>query len=115
MRKVTPFAVAVALAIGCNRPAPGPQIPAADVSYQGYHFVLEAPESKEFKTEGQRRDDGRGHVTEDITVTCGTKVVRIVDGKLTLNGADRGAVKPGDTIKVDAAARVWVNQQPRGE
>lgn len=116
MRALTSLAlVAFLLAAGCNRPAPAPELKTATSPFQGYTFVVEYPDGTPPKFEGRRTDDGAGDVAEDITVTCGERVLRIVDGNLTLNGAGRGAVKPGETIALTSAGKVTVNQQPRGE
>jgi hypothetical protein len=73
-------------------------------------MVLEFPEGADLK---QSRQLQKGQIGEDFTVTCGSRVLRIANGKMTLNGADRGVVKQGDTIKLTADGELWVNQQPR--
>lgn len=106
-------AVGLALVVGCSRP-PAPPTLTADSELHGYKFVFVYPDGAARNVQGRRTDDGAGRVTEDITATCGAQTVRIVDGKLTLNGADRGTTKPGDVIKITAAGQLWVNDQPRG-
>lgn len=81
MRSMTNLAVvALLLAVGCNRTSPA-QIRDATVSFGGYHFIFEYPEGMNYKTDAIREDDGRGHVTEKITATCGTHVLWAADRK----------------------------------
>lgn len=106
---------ALVLALGCGRLSPPTHIQTATVAFCGYDFVYEYPEGTDWKTEGSREDDGKGNIKEDITVTCGTQVFRIINGHMKVNGADRGTVKQGDKIKFSSAGKVWVNEQPRGD
>jgi hypothetical protein len=114
--RVTTVGVGVVLVTcaGCHQPA-APVERETTMDFAGYHFTFAHPEGTVFKTEGHRNDDGAGHVDEDITASCGAQVLHVVNGALTLNGADRGTVKPGDSIKLTAAGKLWVNGQPRGQ
>jgi hypothetical protein len=105
----------VVLAAGCSRRLLGPEQRTSTLTIYGYTFILEHPEGTDMRQEGKRTDDGQGHIDEDIKITCGQQVLRIVNGKVTLNGEERGPVKQGDNIKLTAAGKVWVNQQPRDE
>jgi hypothetical protein len=111
--RVTTWLVLV-LAAGCIQSSPQPQQHTATITQTiaGYTIVLEFPEGADLKQGGHWQ---KGQLNEDFTVTCGNQVLRIANGKMTLNSADRGAVKQGDTIKLTAAGELWVNQQPRGE
>jgi hypothetical protein len=61
-----------------------------------------------------RGADGKeAQVEEEITATFGTHTAKIQNGKLTAEGKDRGAVKPGDTIRLTPAGRVFVNDVER--
>jgi hypothetical protein len=115
MRQFTGIAgVALLLFAGCSRSLEAKN-QTAHITSLGYDFVFEYPEGTSIKLEGRRQDDGKGKNTEDITTTCGQQILRIVDGKLTLNGEDRGTVKPEDSIKLTSAGKLWVNQQSRGD
>jgi hypothetical protein len=50
---------------------------------------------------------------EDVTVAFGTRTARVVNGRLTAGGRDRGAVKPEDTIRLTPAGGVSVNGAER--
>jgi hypothetical protein len=55
-------------------------------------------------------EDGQGNVTEEVEIRWGdSKGLRIENGKLTVNGQDRGTLAKGDRIKVDASGKVLVN------
>lgn len=46
-------------------------------------------------------------------VTCGDNWFAVQKGNLIVNDKDSGALKRGDTIKVDANGQVWVNGEKR--
>jgi hypothetical protein len=54
-------------------------------------------------------DDGAGNVEELVELTCGATAMKIVNGKLTVNGADRGTLQPKDRIRVTSDGKVYVN------
>jgi hypothetical protein len=107
--------VLLLLLSGCGGKSTTPQTQSSTHNFAGYVFSFEHPEGTTVKTEGHRSNDEKGTVDEDITATCGGQVLKIVNGKLTLNGEDRGTVKQGDKIKLQSAGKVWVNQELRGE
>jgi hypothetical protein len=107
--------VMVLLSSGCGGKSTTARTQSSTHSLAGYVFSFEYPEGTTVQTEGHRNDDGKGTLDEDITTTCGEQVLKIVNGKLTLNGEDRGTVKQGDVIKLRSDGKVWVNQEPRGE
>ena len=102
---------------GCQRgntPPPAQETPQVTVlSLGGYTFECEQVGQGQSKVEGHRKEDGKEALDEDITITCGPQTARIVNGTLTAGGKDRGAVKPGDRIKLTSAGKVFVNQAER--
>jgi hypothetical protein len=59
-------------------------------------------------------DDGKGKVEEPFEFTSGPSgKLRIEDGKLTVNGKDRGTLASGDRITVTARGKVLVNDTER--
>jgi hypothetical protein len=50
---------------------------------------------------------------EDLTITCGDKTAKIVNGKLMVGDKDRRAVKPGNTIKFNSSGKLTVNGEER--
>lgn len=108
--------VVLSLASGCGRPsAPEAKQQTANVTFVGYNFIFDYPPGTPIKTEGSRSSDGKGNDKEDITAACGDQVLRIVNGKMTLNGSDRGTVKEKDVIKLSSTGKVWVNDKPRSK
>lgn len=108
-------AVVLALVLGCSRAPQSIPTLTANSELHGYKFVFVYPEGTARGVQGRRVDDGAGQVIEDITATCGEQTLRIVNGKVTLNGSDRGTTKQGDSIKLTPTGKLWVNDQPRGE
>jgi hypothetical protein len=111
------LAAACLCAAGCGG-GPGarvstPQV--ANYNFAGHPITLEYPEGAPSQIEGGRTDDGAGKVDEDITVTCGSQRLRIRNGTLSLNGEDRGPVKPGDALRLTADGRLTVNGTERGK
>jgi hypothetical protein len=110
---IGPAAVALLLAAGCGRAPQSPPIVTANSEFHGYKWEFEYPEGTKRGFQGNREVIGAGAVNEDIAVYCGDQSVRIVNGKLTLNGADRGTVNQADTIKLTSTGKLWVNQELR--
>jgi hypothetical protein len=84
----------------------------------GYTFVFEREVDGPFGVEGHRKsvraaDGTESDLDEDITITCGDHTARIVNGRLTAGGRDRGAVKPGDRIALTGAGGLSVNGAER--
>jgi hypothetical protein len=59
-------------------------------------------------------DDGKGNIDELVELSWGDSIkLRIVNGKLTINGVDRGTLSKEDRIKVDSTGKVLVNGAER--
>jgi hypothetical protein len=93
------------LSVGCTRRSAEPQQQTSTLTIYGYTFILEHPEGTELRQEGKRTDDGQGHIDEDIKITCGQQALRIVNGKVTLNGEDRGQSSRATTSSSPQPAR----------
>lgn len=104
-----------AVLCGCSRQPPAPT---STVTWYGYTIVFDGQFDGPFSHNGHRNStrgaDGKeAQVEEEITATFGTHTAKIQNGKLTAEGKDRGAVKPGDTIRLTPAGRVFVNDVER--
>jgi hypothetical protein len=103
--------------LGCNRtPSAAPR--PATVTAFGYTFVFDPGEDHAFSIEGHRKSTRAGDGTEsdldeDLTITYVGKTLKIVNGKLSADGKDHGAVKPGDRITLTPSGGVSVNGAQR--
>jgi hypothetical protein len=121
-RFLTITALSLAASSGWLQHSPAPASPAPELSIMtqsrfGYTFVFERSGEEQSAIGGRRnvdRDaDGKETLDEDITITCGSQTARILNGKLTADGRDRGSVKPGDTIKLTSSGKLSVNGEER--
>jgi hypothetical protein len=107
--------LAAALLAGCgsqSKPVPMSAHYNFDSGRYRIEVVTEGPTGSSINS--HFTDDGRGTVDELVEITHGDSLkLRIENGKLTVNGKDRGALAKGDRIKVDAAGRVLVNDVER--
>jgi hypothetical protein len=88
----------------------------AESAQYGYVFRIECPEGAEPSHSVVSSRDKDSKVTHlDLKIASGGHQLRVEDGKLTLNNADCGTVRLGDTVKLTAEGKVWVNDQPRGQ
>ena len=49
----------------------------------------------------------------DIKIASGKNVIEIKDGRIFLNGKDRGPIKSGDSLVFDAESQLSVNGEKR--
>jgi hypothetical protein len=103
---------------GCNRTTPPPPACPAMVATFGYTFVFDPGEERPFAVEGHRKstkaaDGTETDLDEEITITYAGRTGKIVNGKLTVGGKDRGAVKPGDQITFTPPGGVAVSWADR--
>lgn len=107
--------VVVCCVVGCGKgPAPQPGVETGTYRDDVYNVEYEYPSgsSGSVSSNQSQRPDGRR--VEELTVeVAGRYTLKIADGKVTLNGADRGTVKQGDRIKVTADGKLLVNDAPR--
>jgi hypothetical protein len=75
---------------------------------------LPPPGARQTATANHTHDES-GRVIDHITITCGEQVARIEDADLTLNGVPHGKVQRGDTIKLSASGKVFVNGELRSK
>ena len=52
-------------------------------------------------------------INNDIKIASGSNVIEIKDGRILLNGKDRGPIKSGDSLVFDAESRLSVNGEQR--
>lgn len=95
---------------GCNQTAV-PPLPRTMTTH-GYTFVSD--EGEDLSVEGHRNsvraaDGTETELDEDISIHCGTRKARIVNGRLTAGGNDCGPVKPGDRISFTKSDGLSVN------
>lgn len=77
-----------------------------------YHFETEHPAGGAVVSNATTRVTG-GVAEERFEYRAGGMSLLLAGGRLILNGADRGAVSPGDRIKLTADGRLLVNDQER--
>lgn len=100
---------------GCSNPAAPPPAPTT-LTFLSYTFVFEG--GHDLSVAGHRNsvtaEDGtETELDEDISVKCGNHEARIVNGKLNVDGKDRGAVKPGNRITFTSAGGASVVEVAR--
>jgi hypothetical protein len=61
-----------------------------------------------------RSDDGAGKVEEVLDYEIGPHRIKVVNGALTLDGKDRGKLEPGDKVRFTADGKLYVNGVERG-
>lgn len=52
-------------------------------------------------------------IDNDIKIASGKNVIEIKDGRISLNGKDRGPIKSGDALVFDAESQLSVNGEKR--
>jgi hypothetical protein len=52
-------------------------------------------------------------VNNSISMSSGRNTVTIKNGRIALNGKDRGTIKRGDSVLLDASGRLYVNGKKR--
>jgi hypothetical protein len=103
---------------GCGKPTASTSSGGSTVASCGYTIKFEGQPDGPVNVNGHRstsRDaDGKESLLEeDVSVAYGSHSVKILNGKLTVDGKDHGAVKTGDTIKLSSAGVVSVNDAQR--
>src|SRR5262245_54561908 len=107
--------LAAALLAGCSSKLK-PVLSSASYNFESGRYLItvetEGPTGSSVKT--HFADDGKGKVEELVEITWGdSRELRIENGKLTINGKDRGTLTKGDRIRIDASGRVLVNGAER--
>lgn len=106
MRTLTVIGLALS---GCGKTAaPTSQT----LTFLKYTFVFNS--GQDLSVAGRRNsfqaaDGTETELDEDISVKCGNREARILNGSLTLDGKDRGAVKRGDRITFTTSGGLSVN------
>lgn len=118
IRSLAIFGAILPLLCGCGKPTASTSLSGATVGSCGYTIKFEGQLDGPLNINGQRgttRDSAgkESLVEEDITAIFGSHSVKILNGKLTVDGKDHGAVKTGDTIKLTSAGKVSVNDTER--
>ena len=109
------FAVVVAAVVvpGCGKtPAPAPTRTPQTLTFLKYVFAFNSGEDLSaagHRNSVQAADGTETELDEDISVKCGKREARILNGSLTVDGKDRGAVKPPDRITFTTSGGVSVN------
>jgi hypothetical protein len=104
------FVALAALCAGCTQKAP-----TQAMTLFGYTFVSDVADfSAGLVIDGHRNsaraaDGTESELDEDISITCGTLKATIVNGRLTVDGKDRGQIKPGDRISFTKSGGLSVN------
>jgi hypothetical protein len=52
-------------------------------------------------------------INNNFKITRGANVIEIKDGRVLLNGIDRGPIKSGDSLVLDSQSRLSVNSESR--
>jgi hypothetical protein len=52
-------------------------------------------------------------INNAIKIASGKNVIEIKDGRISLNGKDRGSIKSGDSLVLDAESQLSVNGEKR--
>lgn len=81
--------------------------------FDKYQFEAEHPNGANVVSSASVSKDGAGNVEEKFEHRVGNVHLTLLNGRLTLNGADRGTVSPGDRIRLTADGRLLVNDQER--
>jgi hypothetical protein len=102
------FAVTCAICFGCSQSAPSVDPLKHTGSIDDYRYEVYGHST--IKIEQVPNEAGTG---DHPKVTCGSNWFAIQDGKLIVNGKESGAVKRGDTIKLDAQGQAFVNGEKR--
>lgn len=121
LKALVAVVVCCAALSGCSRTAPPPaplESGSATVTTFEYTFVFDTGPDRAFAIEGHRKSTrfAGGKETdldEDLTIRYAGQTLKIVNGKLTAGGTDRGAVKPGDRITLTPSGGVSVNGAER--
>jgi hypothetical protein len=108
---------------GCTRTTPPSAAPSVSSSIAtmtcfGYSFEFEregdGPSGVGGHRNATRGADGKEtNLDEDLTITCGSHRVKIINGILTVGDKERGTIKPGDTIKLTSSGKLSVNGTER--
>ena len=77
---------------------------ASDVSDFGAALVIDGHRNSVRAADGTETE-----LDEEISISCGTIKAMIVNGRLTVDGKDRGPVKPGDRISFTKSSGLSVN------
>lgn len=101
------------LAAGCDRPSGGSFV---NLDLGGGRYYLDVPDTgggSSLRCNSQ--GEGTKVVSEryDFSWARGARALSIVDGKLSVDGSDRGTLQPGDRITVTPAGDVLVNGKKR--
>jgi len=103
--------VALAVISGCNSKSAHNS---ARYNFDGGRYLIEVETDGPTDTvvNSQFADHGKGK--ELVEINWGESMeLRIEEGKLTVNGKDRGTLAKGDRIKINSAGKVLVNSTER--
>jgi hypothetical protein len=78
-----------------------------------YEFEVEKVEGTT-ALKSSRSDDGAGKVEELIDYEIGRHRIKVVNGALTLDGKDCGRLEKGDKVRFAADGKLYVNGVERG-
>src|SRR5262245_49748488 len=80
-----------------------------------YEFEVEKPINANTSLNHSRTDDGAGKVEELIDYEIGPHKIKVVNGAMTLDGKDCGTIQQGDKIRFTADGKLYVNGVERGQ
>ena len=117
IRLVVACCVLCFLFVGCGRVSPPPQRPRTFAKHDldGGRYFIECEDtgsgsSLSFRT----TSEGMNVTGETYDFSWGdTRRLRIEEGRLTVDGAERGQLEPGDRITITAAGEILVNGSKR--
>jgi len=116
-RRAVVFTVLCFLSVGCGRVTPpaAPPRTFAKHDLNGGRYVIECEDTGGGSSLSFRSaSDGKGVTGEVYDFAWGgSRRLRIEDGKLTVDGADRGTLQPGDRITITVDGQVLVNGSNR--
>ncbi len=98
------FCVALLQSAGCGaaNPAKNAPPPVHHASVNGIRFEIHGAVGANIEI-----------VNNEVKVTNGPNAFSIKDGRLSLNGAERGPIKSGDTVVLDSGGQLFVNGEMR--
>jgi hypothetical protein len=111
MRRLIVCCVAIALA-GCSPKPNIPSVTRTSVFDGKYEFEVEQVEGTT-ALKSSRTEEG-GKVEELIDYQIGSHQIKVVNGALTFDGKDCGALQQGDKIRFTADGKLYVNGIQRG-
>ena len=109
------FLLVLAVLSGCDsKPTPVPVSGKSIFNTGRYTMEVETEGAVGSSVNFHFTDDGKGNIDELVELSWGDSIkLRIVNGKLTVNGVDRGTLSKGDRIKVDSKGTILVNGAER--